>query len=371
MNRLGLYLHVPFCRGKCRYCDFYSLAAPERAAAYVEKVISFLPALREKTGDRPVDTVYLGGGTPSLLPPASLTALFAALRERFSILPSAEITCEANPESLTDEVLAAFRAAGVNRLSIGMQSAFDEELSILGRLHSAVDTARAVERAHRAGFENVSLDLMYALPCQSVDRFSESVKTALSYGAVHISFYCLTLSENTPLYALRDRLPDEETQREMYLSAVDLVEKAGLEQYEISNAALPGFASRHNLRYWRREEYLGVGPGAWSYLDGERFGMVPSLDRFLAAEDPFSLIDEREGVDRAGMIEEEIALSLRLSDGLSAARLSTLAGREKADAVLKKLAVLSEKGLARPTADGFRLTPEGFFVSNTILADLI
>lgn len=371
MNRIGLYLHVPFCRRKCRYCDFYSLAEREREGAYVDKLVSFLSLYGEKLRDRTVDTVYLGGGTPSLLSPASLERILCAVRDHFSLAPDAEITSEGNPESLTDEVLSALRASGVNRLSIGMQSAFDEELALLGRVHSAADTEGAVKRARKRGFDNISLDLMYALPDQSEQHFLESVGTALSYGPEHLSCYCLTLSEEVPLYALRDRLPGEETQRAMYLCAVSLAEKKGLYQYEISNFALPGFASRHNLRYWRREEYLGLGPGAWSYLDGERFSMAPSLDRFLAADGPASLTDEREKVDRAGEIEEEIVLSLRLAEGLNAARLASLAGEARAREVLDRLAAFERAGLARKTDAGYRLTPEGFFVSNRILSELI
>ncbi|MBP5288636.1 MAG: radical SAM family heme chaperone HemW [Clostridia bacterium] len=371
MNKVGLYLHVPFCGRKCRYCDFYSLEETEKRRAYADKVLSLLPLYRERLGDRAVDTVYIGGGTPSLLSPASLEAILDGIRTQFTLTPDAEITAEANPESLSGEVLAAYRSGGVNRVSLGMQSAHDGELAMLGRIHTAAQTKDAVARAHQAGFENISLDLMYALPDQTADSFFQSVDTAVSYGIQHLSLYCLTLSEKAPLYARKDDLPDEETQRAMYLGAVDRAEKAGLKQYEISNFARPGFASRHNLRYWRREAYLGIGPGAWSYLDGERFGALPSLDRFLRAADPAELIGEREKVDRAVEIEEEIILSLRLTEGLSARRLAALAGEERALAVMDRLAALESAGLTCRTKEGFRLTARGFFVSNRILADLI
>ncbi len=371
MNKIGLYLHVPFCRKKCRYCDFYSLADRGDALRFAEKLASFLAVPAEECDGLIVDTVYLGGGTPSLLPPRGIETVFAAVHAYFSLAPDAEITAEANPESLTEEVLAAFRDAGVNRLSLGMQSADDGELRMLGRIHTAADTRAAVERARRAGFENLNLDLMYGLPDQKPEAFFSGLETALSYEPEHLSFYALTLSEEVPLYAGRDRLPGEEEQLAMYLGAIERLEKRGLYQYEISNAARPGFASRHNLRYWRREEYLGVGPGAWSYRNGERFAMAPDLDRFLAAKDPRDLIGEREIVDRAGEIEEEIVLSLRLTEGLDEARLSALAGPEITARVLEKLARRESAGLTLKTKNGYRLTPRGFFVSNGILADLI
>ena len=369
MNKIGLYIHVPFCRQKCRYCDFYSLAETARMTSFVEKILALLPEVAALCGDRAVDTVYFGGGTPSLLPPAQLGRLLSAVRHVLPVEKGAEITVEANPESLTDAALAAAGEGGANRLSIGMQSADDEKLALLGRVHTHAETVRAVERARKAGFGNISLDLMYALPGQSKDDFLRDLDEALALSPEHLSFYALTLSENVPLYGASQ--PDDEAQLETYLAAVARLEEKGLRQYEISNAARPGFASRHNLRYWRREEFLGLGPGAWSYFDGERFGMARDLDRFLAAPRFYDAVGERETVDRDGEIEEEVVLSLRLAEGLNAARLASLAGKERADVVLRKLQNLIPAGLVAPTEVGYRLTPRGFFVSDAILADLI
>jgi len=371
MNSIGLYLHVPFCRQKCSYCDFYSLPSAEGIPVYEKALCRAVESFREELSDYTVESVYLGGGTPSLLSPEGIEAILSSVAKSTNLSREAEITCEMNPESASDAVLRAAYHAGVNRISLGMQSSLDEELRLLGRIHSARDCRDAVLRARRAGFENISLDLMYGLPHQKADSFRRSVEEALSLGIRHLSFYLLTLSPDTPLYALRDSLPDEETVREMYFSALEILERFGFYQYEISNAALPGFFSRHNLRYWQGGEYLGIGPCAHSLFRNERFRMEEGVKEFILASNPRDRIRDREVRSREDCRTECLMLSLRTAEGLSFASLSQWADEEFCRSAESKLKRFASFGLAKKTSMGYALTPQGFLVSNEIISELI
>lgn len=326
---------------------------------------------REPLKDYEIDTVYFGGGTPSLLEKEDWERLLGAMRENFSFAPDCEITAEMNPETVTAEKLAAFTAFGGNRLSLGMQSANQTELARIGRKHSPADCERAVALARRAGIRNVSLDLIFALPEQTEKGWLQNLETAMSFSPEHLSFYCLTLAEHVPLYAQRSALPSEEEQQKMYCSGIGLLEKHGYLQYEISNAARPGFESRHNLKYWRREEYLGIGPGAHSFFGGKRFSFAADVHRFLTAKKWEDALETCEAVLPADAAEERIMLSLRLAEGLNLAGLEREAGAEKRFLVEKKLSALLPHGLCRKTETGYALTPKGFFVSNEIISQLI
>ena len=274
MRSLGLYIHIPFCKAKCIYCDFYSLPRAEgQMDAYVSALTAQLAAWRERTADCTVDTVYFGGGTPSYLGPDRLCRLLDAVFQSYRVAPGAEITLEANPDSAQDiSALRQLHDAGFDRLSLGMQSADDAELRRIGRVHTHAQTVRAVENARAAGFDNLSLDLIYGLPEQTMTRWQANLDAALALAPEHLSCYGLKVEEGTPLFARRERftLPDDDTQADMYLSAVGLLARRGYEQYEISNFCRPGRASRHNSRYWTLAEYLGFGPGAHSDFGGER-----------------------------------------------------------------------------------------------------
>lgn len=371
MNKLGLYLHVPFCRRKCAYCDFCSGEDLSLVSAYEKALCRQLSSLRPRLRDYEVDTVYFGGGTPSLLSPAGIGRIFSALRESACLSSDCEISFEANPDSLTDRVLAAFREAGANRISLGMQSAHDEELALLGRLHRAEQTDRAVALSRREGFDNLSLDLMYGLPGQDKASFAASLRHGVELGADHLSFYLLTLSEDVPLYQKRALLPDDETVREMYLFASNYVKQEGFDHYEISNAARHGRISCHNERYWRRSPYLGLGPGAHSFFENERFSQPCDTARFLSTEDPFLLREDVQILSENDVWEETLMLSLRLSAGVDLSLLARIGGEERATGVAEKLRSFESLGLCRPTPLGYALTAEGFFVSNTILSELI
>lgn len=355
---LGIYVHVPFCRSKCAYCDFYSLSG---ADGLMDPFVDALAAqVRAAPRPRPADTVYFGGGTPSFLGPRRLAALLRAVTRRFPVLPGAEITLEANPDSV-GPWFADLRAAGFNRVSLGMQSAHDASLRLLGRVHSARQTRDAVRAVRRAGFRNLSLDLMYGLPGQSLAAWLDSVKQAVDLGPDHLSCYALKLEPHTPLCALS--VPGDDLQADMYLSAVDLLSRRGYRQYEISNFARPGRESRHNLKYWTLGEYVGFGPGAHSDFGGVRFAWARDLAAFVGGAWTLS---ERVEVTERERAREWLMLGLRTVDGLDAAKFAY--DFSAFDAFFDACAAA---GYARRAPGRVSLTPEGFLVSNAIIGRVL
>ena len=365
MNTVGLYLHLPFCDGKCPYCDFYS-RRPEagQIESYVIALCAALEDWKEKE-PRAAHSLFLGGGTPSLLTGEQLTRLLAAAR-RFGLTADAEITCEANPRSAMEDWLAAAAAAGVNRLSFGLQSAHADELALLGRRHTAQDAARALDAARRAGIGNLSVDLMLCLPGQTPQKAVESVDFCLAQGVEHLSAYMLKVEEDTPFarQGMADRLPDEETQRAIYLAVCDRLEQAGLKQYEISNFARPGRECRHNLTYWDDGEYLGLGPAAHSFLHGKRFYWSADTAAFCTGAGP---TDDGDGGDW----DEYLMLRLRLRAGLTEAGARARFGHGIPPAVRRRAAPLAAAGWLTADADGLRLTREGALVSNAVITALL
>jgi len=356
---LGLYIHIPFCKVKCAYCDFYSLArSEERMDAYAAALEASLRAAASKAAGYTVDTVYFGGGTPSYFGAPRLAALLETIFDCYDIASDAEITTEANPESARDtDALRTLRGAGFNRISLGMQSADDAELRAVGRIHTAAGTAAAVDAARRAGFDNLSLDLIYGLPGQTRERWRENLAAAVALAPEHLSCYGLKAEPGTPLYARRDSvpLPDDDAQADMYLDAAAYLAEHGYAQYEISNFARPGRGSRHNLKYWTLGEYLGFGPGAHSDFGGRRFAVARDLDAFLRGEITYS---EDAPITPRERAAEHVMLGLRLIRGLPAAE---LAG---AETVLNECAA---HGLAEQVGGNWRLTPRGFLVSNAVI----
>lgn len=365
--RPGLYVHVPFCAGgKCPYCDFYSQPASDGALdAYCAALeASFAHWAPQATG-RTFGSVYFGGGTPSLLG-ERLGALLSDVRTRFNIAPDAEITFEANPGAVSEELLGGLRAAGFNRLSLGMQSAVPEELAALGRRHTPGDAARAVQWARAAGFRNISLDLMLAVPGQTPKSLGRSLAFVQSCDVSHVSAYLLKIEPGTAFYVRRDTLalPDEDETCALYLAACEGLERLGFGQYEISNFAKPGREARHNLVYWRDGEYLGLGPAAHSFWNGRRFHYVRSLRDFCAGKSP-------AGDGPGGGFEETVMLGLRLCEGLSdeALREKTGWGLDAFD--VPTVERLVGAGFVERTAHTLRLTRRGFLVSNAVLAELL
>lgn len=376
-EKLGIYIHIPFCRSKCDYCDFYSLAGREkRMDDYQKALLAHIKETAQVAGDFVVDTVYFGGGTPSFYGDKRLRGLLAAVKKYFRVEKDTEITMEANPDSVTFKALRKLRRAGVNRLSMGMQSASQEELSALHRPHTVEQADEAVAAARKAKLGNLSLDLIYGLPGQTEDSWRETVEHALALGPEHLSCYGLKVEEGTPLAARvaagEVELPDDDTQAELYLWTVDRLAQAGYAQYEISNFAKPGFESRHNLRYWLTRPYIGFGPGAHSDFGGRRYSWIRDLDGYIGGVlkggqllDSQDLIPQRE---RGG---EYLMLRLRTAQGIEEweYRGAYFMDFAPIEARLKEFAA---QGWAERTAGGrWRLTPKGFLVSNQLIGDLL
>lgn len=362
MKPIGLYIHIPFCNGKCPYCDFYS-AAPdgETVKAYVERVCEKITA-----ENRIYDTVYFGGGTPSLIGSQNILKILSCVNRT----PDCEVTLECNPSD-TGAVNSAFdfelvAKSGVNRISMGLQSANDAERKALGRRGGCDDVERAIARAKKAGISNISLDLMLGVPNQTAESLKKSIEFCKNSGAKHVSAYILKIEEGTPFHKIKNSLilPDEDETCDLYLLAVSELEKAGFCQYEISNFSQKGYESRHNLKYWRCEEYLGIGAAAHSFADGRRFYYERSTADFINGAMP---VDDGEG----GSEEEYIMLALRLTEGLIFEEYEKRFGKKISDLIIAKAKMLEKHGLVKVTDRNISITPNGFLISNSIISEFI
>lgn len=367
---LGVYLHVPFCVSKCPYCDFYSLASStdDDKDRYLQALIESLHQWSAQLHTT-ADTVYLGGGTPTLLGAHRLARLIAAARDAFSVLNDAEITLEANPGDDLGDILRAFAAVGGNRLSLGVQSVNDRQLQLLGRRHTVADVESAVTAAHRAGISNVSCDLMLGTSEQTIDDIRAAARRFAEWGARHVSAYLLKLENGTPYAESPPVLPDEDAAATLYMEAVAALKEQGYAQYEISNFAHPGFESRHNLKYWNLEPYLGIGPASHSFLNGKRLYYPRSLSAFLDGCEPLPETPD-DAVIPENSPAEYAMLRLRLTKGLTEAAFSARFGIPIPNTWRDKAAALPPH-LVTVDADGIRLTPEGFLVSDAILAHIL
>ena len=374
-RRWGLYVHLPFCRQKCFYCDFPSYAGQEgRMAVYVEALLGELARegapLRAAWG--PPRTVYLGGGTPTALPPALMERLLAGLREFLAAAPDAlEFTCECNPGTVDAAYLSLLRAGGVNRLSLGVQTFDDALLRRIGRIHTAAQARAAERQARAAGFRNLSLDLMYGLPGQTLAGLEMSVQQALALAPQHISIYGLQVEEGTAFAraqaAGRLALPSDEESEAMYDYMTTAFPVAGYARYEISNFARPGFESRHNLGYWQDVPYLGIGAAAHSYLDGQRYENPRGIEEYLAAlRESGRARREEEPLTRATSMEEFAFLALRTARGIDRARFAARFGCELASVYADAIARMRARGFLEEDAQGVRLTPLGMKYGNWV-----
>ncbi len=363
----GLYIHVPFCLRKCPYCDFYSIIwSREASDSFADAVVRNIECWHGK--GLSLDTVYFGGGTPSLLTPEQIGRILDAADRCFS-LEKPEITMECNPSSSDYDKLSGYRSAGVNRLSFGVQSADDSQLKDLGRLHSFRQACKAVGDAVRAGFFNISCDIMLGLCGQTPESLEDSADKISSLPITHVSAYMLKIEENTPYNCdeIKKSVADDEVMSDMYLAAVDILESKGFMQYEISNFARPGMESRHNLKYWLGGEYIGIGPAAHSFFQGKRYMCPDDVESFVMKDRQSELITD----DAPNKLEEYIMLGLRLKKGIRLSRLSELGGYEFAQKTAAKALTLKEHGLCRCDGDRIFLTPEGFLVSNAIISRFI
>lgn len=383
----GIYVHIPFCRTKCRYCDFASL--PGRQDLYAPYVAALLQSIGQARARWPgpaFDTLYIGGGTPTALAPDRLTAIVEACHTHLGLPTGAEITCEANPGTVSRQTLQALRGGGVNRLSLGAQSFNDDELALLGRIHDRQAIIEAFQEARRARFENISLDLIYGVPRQSLDSWEHTLRQALALEPEHLSLYALTLEPGTPMAsdvqcgALPD--PDDALAADMYLMAQEMLSARGYWQYEISNWARshpedtperePRLASRHNLHYWHNERYLGLGSAAYSFDGRSRFGRCPDPAEFVrrigAGEDT---MDTEELACPDTQMDETMMLGLRLVSGIAWSAFKKRFGCDLRDVYAEPIARLQESGLLILDHTGIRLAPTAYLIGNRVFAEFL
>ena len=374
-DKLGIYIHIPFCRSKCDYCDFYSLAGQEgRMDDYQKALITHMKETAPQTRGWQIDTVYFGGGTPSYYGEKRLRELLRLIAKRFDLAKDAEITVECNPDSVDLKMLQSLRRAGVNRLSLGVQSACDRELECLHRPHTFAQAVAAVSAARAAKFQNISLDLIYGLPGQTMEGWQDTVEQVLALKPEHLSCYGLKVESGTPLdyrVSRGERLPDDDQQADMYLWTVDRLAQEGYRQYEISNFARSGFQSRHNLKYWLGRPYLGFGPGPHSDFGGRRYSFLRDLEGYISGVlEGGAVIDSSDLIPSRERGSEYLMLRLRTTRGIEEWEYR----REfflNFDPIEQKLEDYERHGWAERHDRRWNLTPKGFLVSNQLIGDLL
>ena len=377
---LGLYLHIPFCKQKCNYCDFYSLGCHEsKIPQYIDALCTHIKKEAHLYRDYQIDTVFLGGGTPSLVDETDFEKLAYTLRECFNITQNAELSLEANPGTLTREKLNCYKRSGVNRISVGLQSTDDSQLKILGRIHTLEEFKESYSLIRECGFDNVNIDIMYGLPNQSVDALSKTVNEVCSLSPEHISAYCLKIEENTPFYKMRNslNLPTDDEEYEMYIKLVNDLKAFGYEQYEISNFAKNNRRCVHNLKYWLSHEYVGFGPSAHSFFDGKRYFYENSIESYISSINSADSVDnlpkKHYEMDTELAIcgsDEYVMLKMRLSDGVSEEEFENKYGASFTDEYPKILNFLKD-GYVIYRDGAYSFTEKGFFVSNYILSQIL
>ena len=363
MGNIGVYVHIPFCENKCPYCDFYSVKSDKTnidryTLALTEKICKWGKALGRKA-----DTLYFGGGTPSYIGADRLAIIADSVKDSFGF-ENAEITAEINPTK-QDFDFEKLRKSGFNRISIGVQSANDNELKMLGRLHNVNQSALAIKKAQNVGFDNISLDLMIATPLQTKESLERSINFCAEHNVQHISAYILKVEEGTPYFKSKDllNLPDDDGQAEMYLFACEKLKEYGYNQYEISNFAKEGFESRHNLKYWNDEEYIGIGSSAHSFINGKRFYYPRSIDDFM--NDIY--INDGEG----GSEEEYVMLRLRLAKGINNDEYKERFGHEIPEKYFKNAKKFLNTNYIIVDDNSIKLTTDGFLVSNALITEIL
>lgn len=371
---LGVYIHIPFCASKCGYCDFYSLPGCEKLMPkYQEALTAHIREALPHMSDAYIDTVYFGGGTPSYYGAKRLCEIFNELKKGGRVLKNAEVTLEANPDSVRESELKLLRREGFNRISLGVQSANNDILKLIGRRHNWRQAVTAVARARDAGFDNLSLDLMYGLPSQTKGDWADTLGRALELKPEHLSCYGLKLEEGTPMARYKDSpfLPSDDEQADMYLYAVEQLRHFGYPQYEISNFSLRGYESKHNLKYWRLEDYMGFGAGAHSCVNGVRYSFVRDLKGYISGvSGDNEIVDEYERISPVERASEYIMLGMRTVRGISAGEYHRVY-RSDFDPIEKLLEDFVAKGWAVREGDAWHFTSSGFLLSNVLIGALL
>ena len=368
---LGIYIHIPFCAAKCNYCDFNSrVASDSLKTEYIDALCKEIEGFAE--GGDIVDTIYFGGGTPTILEPEQLIRILDAVRHRFSVDENCEITTECNPATMGYDGFAALKGAGFNRISIGVQSADDEQLRVLGRIHNFDDAQKCVAEAKRAGFDNISLDLMFGIPNQDLDSWQKTLNSAIALSPEHISCYALKIEEGTPFASMDLNIADDDKSCEMYERCVELLRESGYSRYEISNFARSGFESRHNCKYWKCEGFIGFGAGAYSCYMGERYSNIYDVKEYVECvargESP---IFERIALDKSDMMSEFVFLGLRMDAGISGAEFEERFSLDIFDVFKEQIEKNIKRGTIIQNGDRLKIPPDFIYVSNAILSDFV
>ncbi len=375
MYMAGIYLHIPFCKRRCIYCDFFSTTRGEMREAYVRTLCSELELRRNYIGNEAIETIYFGGGTPSQLTKEDFERIFSYIYKVYSVKPDAEITLEANPDDLTPEYIAQLRTLPFNRLSMGIQTFREDTLQLLHRRHTAAQAIRAFHDCREAGFDNISIDLMYGLPSETLSAWGKDLKQALALHPEHISAYHLIYEEGTGLWNLREQHRVEEADEDLSLSLfgtlIDRLTEAGYTHYEISNFCLPDRHSRHNSSYWTGKKYLGVGPSAHSYNGVSRQWNIASLDKYIEGIHQGQPHFEVEELDRYTRYNDFIITGIRTVWGLSLTRLQEEFGKELYDYCLRMALPHLQQGTLEQKSDFLKLTREGLFISDSIMSDML
>ncbi len=378
MKKLGIYIHIPFCKKKCNYCDFYSIKwEGESENKYIQAVLNEIDDYKHRLKDNYIiDTIFFGGGTPTIIKPENLRRIIGCLREAADIDKDCEITIEANPNTLTLESLELYKKSGINRLSIGIQSLNDEILKKIGRIHNSIEALEAIDRAKNVGFKNINADIMFNIPGQTVKDAEDTILKIIKRSVNHISFYSLKLEKGTPMYLMEKKnkivMPDEDTEREMYYSGRRAMAENNILQYEISNFAEKGFECKHNLKYWNQEEYIGLGPSAHSFLNNIRYSN-PSDLKLYCENSKFNfherIIQEKLSTD--DLMFEYIMLQLRLTKGLDINEFNFKFSADFKEMYSLQIGFLLKNNLVEFSNEYIRLTKKGMDVSNYVIEEFM
>ena len=371
----GIYIHIPFCKRRCIYCDFFSTTQSEKKAEYVHALVHELEMRKDYVGEEEIETIYLGGGTPSQLSQEELEEIFTYIYKVYKVTPDAEITLEANPDDLTPEYVSMLRSLPINRISMGIQTFQEETLKLLHRRHTARQAIEAFRRCREAGFQNISIDLMYGLPGETLETWEQDLQQAIDLHPEHISAYHLIYEEGTTLWNLREQNKVEEAEEELSLTLfktlIERLTKAGYQHYEISNFCLPGLHSRHNSSYWTGKKYLGCGPSAHSFDGISRQWNVSSLGKYLEGIRSNQLDFELEELDLYTRYNDFVITSIRTCWGMPLAQLRTTYGETLYNYCLRMAKPHIEQGVLEIKEDTLKLTPQGIFISDGIMSDLL
>ena len=371
----GIYIHIPFCKRRCIYCDFFSTTQSEKKSAYVRALCRELEMRRDYVGGEEIETIYLGGGTPSQLTEEELKAIFASIYHIYKVKTNAEITLEANPDDLTPEYVAMLRQLPVNRISMGIQTFQEETLKLLHRRHTATQAIEAFRRCREAGFQNISIDLMYGLPGETLETWKEDLRQAINLRPEHISAYHLIYEEDTALWKLREQHCVEEADEELsvllFTTLIDRLTEAGYQHYEISNFCLPGLHSRHNSSYWTSKKYLGCGPSAHSFNGVSRQWNVASLEGYIKGVEEGVLDYEVEELDLYTRYNDFVLTSIRTAWGMLLSKLRSEFGEDLYSYCMRMAKPHVDQGVLENCEGVLRLTRKGIFVSDGIMSDLM